>query len=200
MRSHFASPDGDRRRFLRTTLATSTGLALSGLPLPQVAAAPARGRSDYGGPNVILIRFGGGARRRESIDPRSRCYSPYLLNELAPRGVLLKDMRIDTAASETGHGQGTLNILTGKYDRYEDVSGELLGERFEAKVPTIFEYLRQSFSVHEHETLIINGEDRTQEEFYTFSNHHLFGAQFRSNVLSLYRYKTFLLARQIEEN
>jgi len=46
--------------------------------------------------------------------------------------------------------------------------------------------------------LIINGEDRTDEEFYSFSNHHLFGAHFRSNVLSLYRFKTYLLRRQID--
>jgi hypothetical protein len=45
--------------------------------------------------------------------------------------------------------------------------------------------------------LIINGEDRGDEEFYNFSNHHLFGARYRSNTLSLRRYKTFLLRRQI---
>ena len=147
----------------------------------------------------MLIRFGGGARRRESIVAGSQCYSPYLLNELVPRGVLFNNMLIDTAAPETGHGQGTLNILTGKYDQYEDVRGEFLGERFEAKVPTLFEYMRHGFAIPEHQTLIVNGEDRTQEEFYTFSNHHLFGANFRSNVLSLYRYKIYLLRKQIEE-
>ncbi|MFV1991142.1 MAG: aldo/keto reductase, partial [Acidimicrobiales bacterium] len=93
-----------------------------------------------------------------------------------------------------------MGVLTGKYDNYEDVTGEFLGERFEAKAPTVFEYLRQSFAVPEHQTLIINGEDRTDEEFYTFSNHHLFGADFRSNVLSLYRYKTYLLRQQIRED
>ena len=45
----------------------------------------------------------------------------------------------------------------------------------------------------------MNGEDRTQEEFYTFSNHHLFGAEYRSNVLSLYRFKMYLLEQQIIE-
>src|SRR5690606_4322652 len=30
------------------------------------------------------------------------------------------------------------------------------------------------------------------------SNHHLFGVRYRSTVLSLYRFKTFLLRRQIE--
>ncbi len=197
----------DRRRFLGQSLsgvaglAAGAGLSFSALPANPLIAAPLGSiGQEYGGPNVVLIRFGGGARRRESIEPGSQCYSPYLLHELAPRGVLFNQMLIDTAAPETGHGQGTLNILTGKYDQYKDVTGEFLGERFEAKVPTLFEYLRYHFAVPEHQTLIVNGEDRTQEEFYTFSNHHLFGANYRSNVLSLYRYKTYLLRLQIEEN
>jgi hypothetical protein len=66
-------------------------------------------------------------------------------------------------------------------------------------VPTVFEYLRKHYDVPEHQTLIINGEDRTDEEFYSFSNHHAFGAHFRSNVLSLYRFKTFLLRKQLQE-
>jgi len=190
----------DRRDFLGRSLsgvAVAGGLGLTGLP---ALAGPLAARKEYQGPNVVLIRFGGGARRRESIDPEATCYSPYVLNKLVPRGVLLKNMLIDTAASDTGHGQGTLNILTGKYDKYEDIAGKLFGERYEANVPTIFEYLRQSFAVPEYQTLIINGEDRTDEEFYTFSNHHLFGAEFRSNVLSLYRYKTYLLCQQIKED
>ena len=60
-----------------------------------------------------------------------------------------------------------------------------------------FEYLRKAYAVPEHQTLIINGEDRTQEEFYSFSNHHLFGANFKSNVLSLYRYKLHVLRSNI---
>ena len=48
-----------------------------------------------------------------------------------------------------------------------------------------------------HQALIINGEDRSDEEFYSFSNHHAFGARFRSSVLSLYRFKTYLLRQQI---
>ncbi|MGI9455697.1 MAG: hypothetical protein ACR2NU_04000, partial [Aeoliella sp.] len=170
-----------RRRFLETTFATSA----AAVTLPSVAWAanePSK-LPEYHGPNVVLIRFGGGARRRESIDRSEQTYSPYLRNVLAPRGVMFDNMVIGDAA-ETGHGQGTLNLLTGRYDEYRDVNEEFLGERFEAQVPTLFEYLRQAFSVPEHQTLIVNGEDRTQEEFYTFSNHHLFGARFRSNVLS----------------
>lgn len=198
-----------RRSFLGTSVASavSASLAASGLP-KKVSAEDLRStavhpgaptgahKPTYQGPNVILIRFGGGARRREAIDPAQRCYSPYLLNELVPRGVLMPNMQIGSDA-ETGHGQGTLNLLTGIYDKYQDVKQEFLQERFEARVPTLFEYLREAFDVPSHAALIINGEDRTQEEFYTFSNHHLFGVNYRSEVLSLFRFKEFLLKQQL---
>src|SRR5262249_1694878 len=53
--------------------------------------------------------------------------------------------------------------------------------------------------VPEHQALIINGEDRINEEFYTFSNHHQFGVRYRSTVLSLYRFKTFLLREDLRD-
>ncbi|MEW4567259.1 hypothetical protein AB1L88_05270 [Tautonia sp. JC769] len=99
----------------------------------------------------------------------------------------------DAPGVETNHGHGTLYLLTGRYDRYEDVSGKFLGARFEAQVPTLFEALRKHFDVDPHQAVIVNGEDRTDEEFYAFSNHHLFGVRFRSTVLSLYRYKLHVL-------
>ncbi|CAN5445975.1 hypothetical protein BH23VER1_BH23VER1_34770 [soil metagenome] len=154
---------------------------------------------DYSGPNVIIIRFGGGVRRRETIDAE-HTYAPFLIKELAARGTLYPNMVIDQIEDiNTSHGEGTLYILTGKYEKYQDVAGKFLAARFESKVPTLFEYLRKTYAVPEHQTLIVNGEDRTDEEFYSFSNHHLFGANFRSETLSLYRYKIFLLRRQIAE-
>ncbi len=156
-------------------------------------------RKDYNGPNVVIIRFGGGVRRREAID-ETHTFSPYLLKKLAPEGTLFTNMFYDEGGGfEVGHGQGTLNLLTGHYDHYRDVSDKFLGEGFESRFPTLFEYLRRSFSVADHEALIINGEDRTQEEFYSFSNSHLFGARFRSSVLSLYRYKLHLLKKKLGE-
>jgi hypothetical protein len=194
-----------RRDFLKTM--ASAGAA--GLLMPSMVQAESA--SDYRGPNVVIIRFGGGVRRRETIDPQYT-YAPFLCHELTRRGTLFKNMEISASLEgegedsqgkkvkiETSHGQGTLYILTGKYERHRDIQRQFLKERFESKVPTVFEYFRRQFHVPEHETLIVNGEDRTNEEFYTFSNHHLFGVNFRSNVLSLYRYKTYLLHRQIEE-
>ena len=192
----------DRREFLRRA-AMSSALAASGQRLHGIDPAPAP-RPEYRGPNVILIRFGGGVRRRESIDP-VHTYSPYLCHELTRRGVLFPRMEIDRFHDyQTSHGEGTLYLLTGKYDRFRDVAesrpevaSKFLGARFEAKVPTLFEYLREAFQLPDHQALLINGEDRGDEEFYNFSNHHLFGVQYRSQTLSLRRFKAWLLRQQL---
>jgi hypothetical protein len=187
-----------RRFFLQAMLAGAPAALASSRLVAQDAETAAR-RDEYRGPNVIVVRFGGGARRRETIGPE-HTYSPFLCHEFAQRGTLFPKMEIVTAPGiETSHGQGTLYLLTGKYAHYKDFEGQFLGARFEAQVPTLFEYLRRAYAVPEHQTLIVNGEDRTDEEFYSFSNHHLFGVRFRSNVLSLYRFKTYLLKRQIEQ-
>jgi hypothetical protein len=183
-----------RRHFLRGSL----GAGLTSLAPAAFGASPII-RPSYSGPNVIVVRFGGGVRRRETIDEQ-HTYAPYLCKELSKRGTLFNRMSIDHFEDiNTSHGEGTLYILTGKYEKFKDVDNAIFGARFEAKVPTVFEYLRKSYDVPEHQTLIINGEDRTSEEFYSFSNHHLFGASFKSEALSLYRYKVWLLDRQIRE-
>ena len=190
----------DRRAFLRTTALGAATLA-GGLSL---FADAQTAKPDYRGPNVIVIRWGGGARRRESIDPKFT-YAPFLTHELTKRGVLFPKMEVaQFEGLQTSHGEGTLNLLTGKYDRYRDIGAErpdagfkFLGARFEAKVPTLFEYLRETFDVPDHQALLINGEDRADEEFYNFSNHHLFGVSYRSQTLSLRRYKTWLLRQNL---
>jgi hypothetical protein len=176
-----------RRAFLASAAA---GAAATLAPTTALRAGP---RPTYEGPNVILVRFGGGVRRRETIDAGAE-YAPFLKKYLAPRGVLFPRMEIASRPGvNTGHGEGTLNILTGKYDLYRDADHRFLGARFEAKVPTLFEAFRKSFDVPAHQALIINGEDRIDEEFYSFSNHHLFGVDYSSAVLSLYRFKVYLL-------
>lgn len=196
-----ASKEVGRRRFLKTAAAGIGAMAAAGgkANAGDIDSDDNSKRPEYAGPNVIFIRFGGGVRRRETIDPQ-HTYSPFFLRDLAPRGTLFTNMTISQLEGvETSHGQGTLYLLTGKYDRFKDIEGKFLGARFESKVPTLFEYLRKQYDVPEYRTLIINGEDRTDEEFYSFSNHHLFGASFRSNVLSLYRFKVFKLRQQILE-
>ena len=169
----------------------------------------------YGGPNVVVVRFGGGVRRTETINDRNT-YCPYVLHDLAKRGTLFTNMSISESVEvESGemktvpssHGQGTLNILTGAYSDYppvsqkypEQYSRRIFDDRFEADVPTIFEYLRKRYRIESHEALTINNEDRTDEEFYSFSNHHLFGANYRCHTLSLYRYKVYKLRDQIAQ-
>ena len=151
----------------------------------------------YQQPRVIIIRFGGGVRRQETIDIKGT-YAPFMRHILAKEGTLFSNMQLDQSDSvTTSHGQGTLYILTGKYQKYEETFSS---DRFEPSIPTLFEYLRKQYHIPEEETLIINGEDRTAEEFYSFSNHHSYGVNYRSQVLSLYRFKIHLLKKQILAN
>ncbi len=154
-------------------------------------------RDAYTGPNVIIIRFGGGVRRQETIVAETT-YAPFLQRILIPRGILFAGMEIEQIEGvDTSHGEGTLHILTGKYKGFSKVPGGPV-QRLEPDVPTLFEYLRKHFPVPVHQALLINGEDRTAEEFFTFSTHHHFGVEFRSQVLSLYRFKIHRLRRELD--
>src|SRR6056297_3295166 len=113
-------PDAvDRRAFLKTGAA----LGLASMTPGIAPAADAPNRPSYNGPNVIIVRFGGGVRRQETI-ASDETYAPFLKKVFAPRGVLFPRMEIaDAPEVETSHGEGTLYILTGRYDRYKDVNG-----------------------------------------------------------------------------
>jgi hypothetical protein len=207
----------DRRRFLRQAAvgvgALSAGFALAsddGKPSPtpknSLSAEPQVAedkivRKDYRGPNVILVRFGGGVRRLETITTPEKTFCPFVYHDLyKKRGTLFNNIEIEAKQGiDTSHGQGTLYLLTGQYRHYEDITNKPFADRFEAADPTIFEYFRKAYNIPEHHALIINGEDRINEEFYTFSNHHLFGVRYRSTVLSLYRFKTYLLREELKE-
>jgi hypothetical protein len=177
----------DRRTF---TLGLTASLAV---PLPALAQS-----GTYRGPNVILVRFGGGVRRAETID-EAATWAPYLRHTLAPRGTFIPDLRIDKLEGvNTSHAEGTLNLLTGRYLAYRD-AGEFLQDRLEPTEPTLFEYLRRAFDLASHEVLLINGEDRPQEEFFTFGAGDHFGIDFRSEMLSLHRYKLYRTRMQLAE-
>src|SRR5947209_13701240 len=82
-----------RRAFLKGVLAgtgalASTGGAALAQAFPESAAT---NKSSYRGPNVIIVRFGGGSRRRETIAPEST-YAPFLCHDLAKRGTLFPQM------------------------------------------------------------------------------------------------------------
>ena len=182
-----------RRKLLSYCAIGATSL----LAAQKNALAATEGKPSYNGPKVILIRFGGGVRRRETIDP-DHTYAPFLRHILTKGGTLFTQMELDQLQGvNTSHGEGTLYILTGKYNGFTNSEG--FNDRFSSQVPTLFEYFRKQFAVLDHQALLINGEDRTSEEFYSFSNHHLFGVNYRCQVLSLYRFKVYLLRQQIEE-
>ena len=162
-------------------------------------ASPAQA-SDYTGPNVILVRFGGGVRRVETID-EAATYAPYLRHVLAKRGVFIPDMRIEQIdGNNTSHAEGTLNLLTGRYMAYRDAGSKLLQDRLEPTEPTLFEYLRDTFDIPSHQALLINGEDRPQEEFFTYGVHDHYGIEFRSEMLSLHRFKLYKTAQILAES
>lgn len=185
--------DITRRDLSRGALALGASLAVGA-----VTPATLLAKSAYNGPNVIIVRFGGGVRRRETIEPDTT-YSPYLAHVLANRGTLFKNMVISSQEGVvTSHAQGTLYILTGRYDRYEDIEGRFLSDRFEPKSPTLFEYLRKSHAIPDHQALIVNGEDRISEDYLNFSENHNYGIEYRSSVLSLHWYKTWLLKEQLK--
>src|SRR5215470_17244343 len=100
-----------RRTFLKH-ISTGAGLLLTGGELlgeePSTEASAIE-RAPYRGPNVIIVRFGGGARRRETIDPQYT-YAPFLCREFARRGTLFPQMQIDSftplVGVDTSHGQG----------------------------------------------------------------------------------------------
>ncbi len=173
----------DRRTF-NAGLGASLGAALAAAALP----APARA-AEYRGPNLLLVRFGGGVRRAETID-EATTWAPYLRHVLAPRGVFVPDLRIEQLDGvQTSHAEGTLNLLTGRYLAYRDAGSKVLTDRLEPTEPTLFEYLRAAFDLPAHQVLLINGEDRPQEEFFTFGVHDHYGVDFRSEMLSLHRFK-----------
>ncbi len=156
-----------------------------------LGVGPATAQSPYTGPNVVIIRFGGGVRRLETIDPAGS-YAPYMMNVLAPEGVLIPDLMIDEQdAGDTSHAEGTLNILTGRYKAYRDAGSNLFEQRLEPTEPTLFEYLRSSYGLDPHEALLINGEDRQQEEFLTYGVHGHYGVAYRSEMLSLHQFKLY---------
>jgi len=176
-----------RREFTAGTLTAATS-SLTGLP--EALAAPS-----YRGPNVIIVRFGGGVRRKETIEPGTT-YAPVLLNVLARRGVLIPSMTIaQLDGVDTSHAEGTLNILTGRYKAYRDAGSRFLEQHLEPTQPTLFEYLRRSFKVPAERALLINGEDRPQEEFFSYGIHKNHGIAYRSEVLSLYRFKLWKLRK-----
>ena len=178
----------------RRTFNFSLSAAIAATATPILART-----KSYQGPNVILVRFGGGVRRRETVD-EDETFAPYLRHVLALRGVFIQDMRIaQLDGVNTSHAEGTLNLLTGRYLAYHDAGSKFFQDRLEPTEPTLFEYLREAFDIPSHQALLINGEDRPQEEFFTFGVAEHFGIAYRSEMLSLHRFKLYKFAQMISD-
>lgn len=116
--------------------AFNQGLA-SSIAAGSVARLPSVARA-YAGPNVIIVRFGGGVRCTETIAGQSS-YAPYMMNVLAKRGTLVPDLTIAQLKDvETSHAEGTLNILTGRYRSYAKVGNQGLAPLLEPRQPTLY--------------------------------------------------------------
>jgi hypothetical protein len=166
--------DLDRRSLIAGLAAT---LGLSATSWADAPASTVR--------NVVLVRFGGGVRRQESIVPETS-RSPYLLQGLLPQGTLFSDMVMDPGDTEiqTSHGQGTLYLLTGRYYDYNGEQGTpLAGETFVSPFPTLLELLRAE-GVPRSQVVFVNGENRPQEEHYALSQHPDFGPAYHASMLS----------------
>ena len=182
-----------RRDFTRGSASLAAASALG------IGSKPAQAARQYRGPKVILVRFGGGVRRHETIN-QATSYAPYFLNVLAKRGVLIPNVMIDDLKHvDTSHAEGTLNLLTGRYLGYRKVGARGLAPLLEPDQPTLFEHLRKAFDIPSHEALLINGEDRPQEEYLTYGGHKHYGVAYRSEVLGFYRYKMHKLSRILSE-
>ncbi|MGH6816199.1 MAG: hypothetical protein ACREC6_10885 [Hyphomicrobiaceae bacterium] len=173
----------------------AASLAAGALPsVGPAAAAPA-----YRGPNVIVVRFGGGVRRAETIAPK-HTYAPYMCNVLAARGVLVRDMTIaQIKGMPTSHAEGTLNLLTGRYRAYRKFARHGIVPLYEPTQPTLFELLHAAFDLAPHEAVLVNGEDRPQEEFLGQGANKHYGVRYRCEVLSLTRFKLYKLQRALAE-
>src|SRR5262249_35171213 len=174
------------------------GLALPPHPdlgdrLPDVRPVP------YRGPNVVLVRFGGGVRRQETIADPSATWCPFILHELAKQGVLCSNLEIASAPTVvTSHVEGTLYLLTGRYDPYKPGPNPPHAQPVEPAAPTLFDYFRRQYQIAEHQTVAANGEERGGEKSLHPPNHRHTGVRHRAPVLSLPRFEIFLLRQKLE--
>ena len=181
----------DRRLFLKTSLLSSAFFAA------QLKYSSLFSAEEYAFPNIIFIRFGGGVRRKETINSNFT-YAPFFNKVLMPQGTLFSNMTIREGKDiETGHEHGTLRILNGNYQTIKENEGGLINNHFESDTATIFEILRKNFNLPEHKTLMINNEDRPQEEFFSFSKSKGYGFDYKGHVLSLHRFKIFTLRKKL---
>ncbi|MCB1590849.1 MAG: hypothetical protein KDI90_00220 [Alphaproteobacteria bacterium] len=187
-----------RRLFMQMTASASVFLG-GQFFLPSLSYATETQGTKYKGPNVIVIRYGGGVRRRETID-REHSLSPFMMNRLIPNGTLYTNMSIaQLPNNDTDHAQGTVNIMTGRYFGYTNHHENVQGNFLRPSVPSIFEYLRETYDIPAHEAVIINGEDRAQDDGFHKHLNESFGFSHQPELLSPTRFQAFMLQLRLED-
>ncbi len=121
----------DRRTFLRAAAGVAGGALLGSVP---AAGAPMPTGPDS---KLIIVLFGGGTRSSETIaDPEHR-HIPRLWGEMAPRGTLFTNMRVE---GKVVHPNSAGSIVTGHWE-WDDLDWSRPPAH-----PTVFEVLRRERS------------------------------------------------------
>lgn len=84
---------------------------------------------------VIIVMFGGGVRNSETIDQSGRKYIPRLWNEMAPKGTLFTNMRVE---NKVVHPNSTGSVATGHWE-WDDIDWAR-----PVAHPTVFEIYRKT--------------------------------------------------------
>ncbi len=167
-----------RRAFLAGAAALAAGRRLS------LAAAVEQ--------KVVLIQYGGCVRRRETIEDEATTLSPFLFHKLLPKGTLYSRA---VNREVTGHASGSLYLFTGKYGEYPEMPFNPPRMPLD---PTLGEYLRRHLGLAEEQVLVVHNEQR-DSEFLWASREAGYGPEYRPGLLSIYRTKARLLARDVAE-
>ena len=181
----------DRRTFLRGLGGLAASAAIPGRLFAE-SRADLPGAAD---PKVVLVQYGGCVRPRETIasaaEPGSTL-SHFLFHKLLPQGTTLSHMRNDL---ETGHAHGTLYLFTGRYDEYSRGLGP---QRRVPQAPLLTEILRKDLGLPEEQVVVVHNE-QLDSEFLWVSEDEAYGPAHRPGLLSLYRARRRLYARDLEE-
>lgn len=144
--------------------------SLAGIPAFQESSTPLKAPQKSLVQTVVLVRFGGGIRRAESIDHK-KSMVPFLCHGLLREGTLFSDVWIDRRMN-TGHVHGSLYLSTGGFDGYPH---GLFGGPFIPKRPTLSEYVRKATKGAPTDAILINNSGDISTEFIGFSDHPDYG-------------------------
>ena len=184
----------NRRELLKGLTATTVGSVLVGRAFSRPSPPrPERGPASIidvearplpwnGAPrNVVVVRFGGGVRREETIGDGGRLLSPWLHEALIPNGTLYPDLFIPWGAG-TGHMEGTIYLTTGTFA----VEKQGLGIPEEGiRHATMFEAYRAATQTPRHQVVVINNE-QLNTEFINYGDHPGLGRELGPTTLSLH--------------